>query len=135
MRITSSLFLHHFAVFPPPFSPPYSLSPPTISLYLSRSPCSLSLSLRHLQSEALWPVNQGAERTSPPHFFPSLYPPVCVCVRAFKCSTVCSQVEHFELTPHRASNPTPHPTTHTQSYTTRNLSFKLCIFFNPLYLA
>ncbi len=52
---------------------------------------------------------------------------VCVCLQSFKCSSMCIQVEHFELTPHRAVplHARTYTHTHIHTHTNTQTAFKL----------
>lgn len=75
-----------------------------------------SLSLGHLQSEALWPVSQLRGSAPLPSFF-FLRSLKSVCNLSSVCARV--QVEYFRVDPHITTPPPPpftHKHTHTNSF-------------------
>lgn len=98
----------------------YFFSPSSRSLS-TRLPVPLSTlagSLGHVQSEALWPIRQPRGRA------PLLSFSFLVCL--YNLSSVCIQVEHLELTPHRAG----YTYLHSQNLPTSSWA----VFTHPSYL-
>lgn len=94
--------LHHPFTLSPQLSPPTSLAPPSLSLWdiFKVKPFGQSASCRDLHRCFSFSFSACVLG--------------CVCVKLPSVSSMCVQVEHFELTPHRAH--TLPPPTHTHAH-------------------